>query len=236
MFLSVAIILALAASVAFNVWLVMRGRKPEAKKSVISIIQTKMRDSSEMVTLRAFFQGIASDSETGKKLLGVKIPETGRKFIAVYSGEIICGCDMANIDISERFDVNRVIVKIPHSTIMNINVNPDDIKVYHQDKGFFAQAYKLDDQNAVIASSIKAMREKAINEWDLLTRSDENAKRNLTAFINSLGMEAEVIFTDADNADNADVKLNNEEIADLNNLSIANLDVKIPETVSDLIK
>lgn len=234
MLLSVSIVLALAASVALNVWLVMRAKKPEAKRSIISIIQTKMRDSSEMVTLRSYFQGIASDTETGKKLLGVKIPETGRKFLAVYSGEIICGCDLSNIDISERFDVNKIIVKIPRSVIMNINVNPDNIKVYHQSEGWFAPSYKLDDQNLVIASSIEEMRKTAINEWNLLARADENAKRNLTAFINSLGMEAEVAFFDNlnDKANNLDKLAEKEKGKEKDKIDIIN--IKIPETISDL--
>ena len=199
MFLSIAVVLALAVSIGFNVWLFTRGKKPEAKKSIISIIQTKIKDANEMVTLRSYFQGIASDTETGKSLMGIHIPATGRKFLAVYSGEILCGCDLAKIEISERFDLNKIIVKIPHSTIMNITVNPNDIKVYHQNKGLFAQAYKLDDQNLVIASSIEEMRDKAISEWNLLVRSDENAKRNLEAFISSLGMDAEIIFIEEEN-------------------------------------
>ncbi|MBQ8693796.1 MAG: DUF4230 domain-containing protein [Synergistaceae bacterium] len=215
MFLSIAVVLALAVSIGFNVWLFTRGKKPEAKKSIISIIQTKIKDANEMVTLRSYFQGIASDTETGKSLMGIHIPATGRKFLAVYSGEILCGCDLAKIEISERFDLNKIIVKIPHSTIMNITVNHNDIKVYHQDKGLFAQAYKLDDQNLVIASSIEEMRNKAVNEWNLLVRSDENAKRNLEAFISSLGMDAEIIFIE-------DVDVIEEENKELEAISINN--------------
>ena len=215
MFLSIAVVLALAVSIGFNVWLFTRGKKPEAKKSIISIIQTKIKDANEMVTLRSYFQGIASDTETGKSLMGIHIPATGRKFLAVYSGEILCGCDLAKIEISERFDLNKIKVKIPHSTIMNITVNPNDIKVYHQDKGLFAQAYKLDDQNLVIASSIEEMRNKAVNEWNLLVRSDENAKRNLEAFISSSGMDAEIIFIE-------DVDVIEEENKELEAISINN--------------
>ena len=87
---------------------------------------------------------------------------------------------------------------------MNINVDPKDIKVYHQAKGLFAPAYQLDDQNLVIAASIEEMREKAVGEWDLLTRSDENAKRNLEAFIKSLGMDAEVEFIEEAEAEKAE--------------------------------
>ena len=215
MSLSIAVVLALAVSIGFNVWLFTRGKKPEAKKSIISIIQTKIKDANEMVTLRSYFQGIASDTETGKSLMGIHIPATGRKFLAVYSGEILCGCDLAKIEISERFDLNKIIVKIPHSTIMNITVNPNDIKVYHQNKGLFAQAYKLDDQNLVIASSIEEMRNKAVNEWNLLVRSDENARRNLEAFISSLGMDAEIIFIE-------DVDVIEEENKELEAISINN--------------
>ena len=229
MSLSIVVILALALSIGINVWLFMRGKKPAVKQSIISIIQTKIKDVNEMVTLRSYFQGIASDTETGKSVMGIRVPATGRKFLAVYSGEIVCGCDLANIDISERFDLNKVIVKIPHSVIMNINVDPNDIKVYHQAKGLFAPAYQLDDQNLVIAASIEEMREKAVGEWDLLTRSDENAKRNLEAFIKSLGMDAEVEFieeTEAEKAEEQEVK-EIKEIKELEEVKEIKLNLKL---------
>ena len=59
------------------------------------------------------------------------------------------------------------------------------------------------------------MRNKAVNEWNLLVRSDENAKRNLEAFISSLGMDAEIVFIE-------DVDVIEEENKELEAISINN--------------
>jgi hypothetical protein len=147
----------------------------------------------ELATIRQCFQSIVT-FEDSKPLLGFVLPGTGRKFILKYSGTIVCGNDLSNVKITERFNVNQARMIVPRSRILDIYVDMKSIYVYNQESGIFT-SIELQDQNREIAKNLEEARQEALQS-DILHRADDNTRSILSSIALSMGIEAEVIFDD----------------------------------------
>ena len=196
MTIAIALVLALVVSITVNVMLVLR-RKVNQNRSVRTTILSGIQNVSELATIRERFQSIVSFSE-GVKLPGFKmnIPGTTRKFMLKYYGTIVCGCDLSKAQVSERFDVNRVRITLPHSEILDIYADVHSFDVYDQSAGIFTSV-KLEDQNREVDADLKKVKAHEL-ERGILSQSDENVRKILTSVVASTGMEAEIVFTSND--------------------------------------
>ena len=196
MTIAIALVLALVVSITVNVMLVLR-RKVSQNRSVRTTILSGIQNVSELATIRERFQSIVSFSE-GVKLPGFKmnIPGTTRKFMLKYYGTIVCGCDLSKAQVSERFDVNRVKITLPHSEILDIYADVHSFEVYDQSAGIFTSV-KLEDQNREVDSDLLKVKAHEL-ERGILSQSDENVRKILTSVVASTGMEAEIVFTGND--------------------------------------
>jgi len=187
------VVLLLAVSIALNVWFFKRASNKSAprKQSARSTLIQGIKNVRELTTLRQNFQSVVIFKDS-KELLGFQLPGTERKFILKYGGVIVCGSDLENIQITERFAVNRVRIDVPGSRILELYADMKSIQVYDQKAGFFT-SIALDDQNREIAKNLEEVRQNSLN-GDILRRTDENTRTVLTALAASLGMEAEVVF------------------------------------------
>ena len=192
--MSVIVTLLLVASVAVNVWLLRRTANPR-KQSVRSTLIQGIKNVKELTTLRQHFQSVVIFKDS-KKLLGVDLLGTERKFILKYGGVITCGNDLENIQISERFAVNSIRMVVPRSKLLDLYADMKSVQVYDQRASLFT-SIKLSDQNKEIANNLEEVRQDAL-QGDILRRADENTRAVLTSLAASLGMEAEVIFDDRD--------------------------------------
>ena len=193
---AIALVLALVVSITVNVMLVLR-RKVSKNRSVRTTILSGIQNVSELATIRERFQSIVMFSE-GKKLpfLNMNIPGTTRKFMLKYYGTIVCGCDLSKAQVSERFDVNRVRITLPHSEILDIYADVHSFEVYDQSAGIFTSV-KLEDQNREVDSDLLKVKAHEL-ERGILSQSDENVRKILTSVVASTGMEAEIVFTGND--------------------------------------
>ncbi len=193
---TIAVILALIVSITINVMLIMR-RKVSHNRSVRTTILSGIQNVSELATIRERFQSIVSFSD-GIKIpgLNVNIPGTTRKFMLKYDGTIVCGCDLSKAQISERFDVNRVRITLPHSRITDIYADVHSFEVYDQHAGIFTSV-KLEDQNREVEADLAKVKAHEL-EGGILAHSDENVRKILTSVVSSTGMEAEIIFTESE--------------------------------------
>ena len=191
---AIALVLALAVSITVNVMLVMR-KKANQNRSVRTTILSGIENVSELATIRERFQSIVSFSD-GVKIPGLNMnfPGTTRKFMLKYYGTIVCGCDLSKAKVSERFDVNRVRITLPHSEILDIYADVHSFEVYDQSAGIFTSV-KLEDQNREVNADLEKVKAHEL-EKGILTHSDENVRKILTSVVASTGMEAEIIFTD----------------------------------------
>ena len=146
------------------------------------------------------FQSIVSFSD-GVKIpgLNMNIPGTTRKFMLKYYGTIVCGCDLSKAQVSERFDVNRVRITLPHSEILDVYADVHSFEVYDQSAGIFTSV-KLEDQNREVNADLEKVRVHEL-EKGILTQSDENVRKILTSVVASTGMEAEIVFTGNERAE-----------------------------------
>ncbi|MBQ2616058.1 MAG: DUF4230 domain-containing protein [Synergistaceae bacterium] len=193
---AIALVLALVVSITVNVMLVLR-RKVSKNRSVRTTILSGIQNVSELATIRERFQSIVSFSD-GMKIpgLNMNIPGTTRKFMLKYYGTIVCGCDLSKAQVSERFDVNRVRITLPHSEILDIYADVHSFEVYDQSAGIFTSV-KLEDQNREVDSDLLKVKAHEL-ERGILSQSDENVRKILTSVVASTGMEAEIVFTGND--------------------------------------
>ncbi|MCR4817516.1 MAG: DUF4230 domain-containing protein [Fretibacterium sp.] len=192
-----SVVLVLVLSVAVNVllalWL-MRRRRPELNRSVRTAILSGIQDVNELATVRERFQSVVSFSEGWKlPLVHMNFPGTTRRFMMRYSGTLVCGCDLSAAQVSERFDVNRINITVPHSRILDVYADVHSFEVYDQSAGIFT-SIRLEDQNREVAADLEEMRRHALTDG-ILARSDENARCILNSIAASVGMEAVITFT-----------------------------------------
>ena len=223
----IVITLLLAASVAVNVWFFMRAPAP-GKQSVRSTLIQGIKNVKELTTLRQHFQSVVIFKDS-KALFGMSLPGTERKFILKYGGVIVCGSDLENIQITERFSVNRVRIVVPRSKILDIYADMRSVQVYDQSAGLFT-SIELSDQNREIVKNLEEVRQDAVNS-DILRRADDNTRALLTTLAASLGMEAEVEF-DAVSAVDAPEPLI-EELKALANTAASEPEPVMIKTVAD---
>lgn len=195
---AIALVLALAVSITVNVMLVLR-KKVNQNRSVRTAILSGIENVSELATIRERFQSIISYSD-GMKIPGLNMnfPGTTRKFMLKYYGTIVCGCDLSKAKVSERFDVNRVRITIPHSEVLDVYADVHSFEVYDQHSGIFT-SIKLDDQNREVTSDLEKVKAHEL-EKGILMQSDDNVRKILTSVVASTGMEAEIVFTDNERA------------------------------------
>ena len=197
MITTLLILTALIISVVLNVFLMKNknASKHSLNHSVRSTILSGIQNVSELATIKERFQSVILFTEGVKvPFFNVNFPGTTRKFILKYYGTIVCGCDLSKVQISERFDVNRVKITVPHSQITDIYADMNSFEVYDQSAGIFTTV-KLDDQNREVTLDLANFKEHAIQDG-ILTQSDENIRKILTSVASSVGMESEIIFLD----------------------------------------
>lgn len=193
---AIALVLALAVSITVNVMLVLR-RRANQNRSVRTAILSGIQNVSELATIRERFQSIITFSD-GIKIpgLNVNIPGTTKKFMLKYYGTIVCGCDLSKAKVSERFDINRVRITLPHSEILDIYADVHSFEVYDQRAGIFTSV-KLEDQNREVNSDLNKVKAHEL-EKGILAHSDDNVRKILSSVVASTGMEAEIVFTEKD--------------------------------------
>ena len=193
--MSLLVLLLLIVSVAVNVLLATRRWKPEQPHSVRTAILQGIQNVKELATVRERFQSIVSFAEGWEvPLLKFNFPGTTRRFMMRYSGTIVCGCDLSEVDVSERFGVNRVRIVVPHSRILDIYADVHSFEVYDQSAGIFT-SIRLEDQNREVVSDLEAVRAHALKDG-ILAQADENVRHILTSIAANTGMEAEIVFMD----------------------------------------
>lgn len=196
MSLAIAIILALMLSIGANVYFFMKisGRKPNPNRITRTTILEGIEKVRELATIRRRFQSIVSFSE-GVKIpgLNMNIPGTTRKFIMKYDGVIVCGCDLSQVQVSERYDTNKVRITLPHSKILDSYPDINSFEVYDQSAGIFTSV-KLEDQNREVNSDIEKVKATELQNG-ILEQADDTVRNILTSVAASSGMLAEIIFT-----------------------------------------
>lgn len=180
---------ALGISLAVNFFL-MRRKSKTSEDRACTVLLEGIKHVNELMTIRQNFQSIVM-YEDSRKLLGMHIPGTYKKFILKYSGEIMAGTDLSTAEITQ-FVSGNVTITVPRSRILSVNIDMDSIKVYDQRAGIFT-SLALDEQNRAIADNLREVGADA-ESGELKRLSDDNAKNILESLAKGMGIIVSVQF------------------------------------------
>ena len=185
-----ALVLILSCWIGFKFW----GNSKPVKSVNIGIIRSAIENCGEMTTLRSYFEAVADHNEDAS--FG-----RWRKFAVIFRGTVDCGFDMRRARIEVFEDKKEAKVNLPHCEIQRVWVNLESgdkggIKVYDQQGGWFSHVFTIEEQNAIISDSLKNIRQRAYDEWDIVRHAEDNAAKLYKSFLAPFNYDVSVIFTD----------------------------------------
>ena len=140
-----------------------------------------------------FFETVAKMDEA-KEVKGFRIPGTTRRLAVIVSGVAVCRFDSANVEFIYDDEARVLRVRLPHAELFRVIPDLDSARVYDQKKGLFAQALTLKDQNRLVAETKDIITERAVNEWKVLEKAEDNARNVILALAKGMGYKAVVEF------------------------------------------
>lgn len=169
------------------------------------IIVTAVEACGEITTYRAYFEAVADKKEDG--WFG-----RWRQFVIIFGGTVDCGFDMRRAKI-EIFDEEasegnkekkrKVIVTLPHCEVIRTHVDLEQdkktgkpsIRIYDQKGGWFSSSLTLEEQNEVVAEGLRKIRERAVDEWNVLKAAEKNTIELYQNFLRPFNCDVKVLFT-----------------------------------------
>lgn len=149
----------------------------ERKQIATDSIREEIKQISKYSAYEFSYTSILCFSDQNK-LLGIKIPLTGSKFIATLDGKINIGIDGEKIQFTETKDsegrVTEVTLMVPHSEILDNYTITDSLEIYDEKSNIF-NPVKVEDYNNLRAEAEKKEAEK-VQGSDVLQKSDESVK------------------------------------------------------------
>ena len=165
-----------------------------------STLLTAVKDANEMVTLRSYFQHIIQNTlETN---LIVMTSES--KLLLICKGEIVCHFDMSKASITVDEESRKISVGMPTCELQTI-IDTKNVEVYDSTRGVvdfiadtiqFKHTYDYNKVRDVIESERPKITQAAKEEWRLVDKAKDNAKRNVANLAQAFGYTADVSFED----------------------------------------
>ena len=140
-----------------------------------------------------FFETVAEMDEA-KEVKGFRIPGTTRRLAVIVSGVVVCRFDSVNVEFIYDDEARVLMVRLPHAKLYKVVPDLDSARVYDQKKGLFAQALTLKDQNRLLANTKDIITERAVSEWKLPEKAEDNARNVILALAKGMGYKATVEF------------------------------------------
>lgn len=151
-------------------------------------------DIGELATQSAYCT-VVNVTDASREFFGLfDIPFTQSKYIYSYDIVIKAGIDFEEIEWSEKG--KKIEVKLPEVKILSSEINPDSMKIYHEEESIFRQI-SLEENNEAQSKMRQQAEEDAINSG-LLDNARSNAETILRSFFASQYdlQEYEVVFVD----------------------------------------
>ncbi len=142
-------------------------KNKEAEIDTTYIIST-LEKSSELTTAKLTYKGFSSFKDTG-------IPIINRSdFLMVYTATARAGIDVKEIDVSADHKTKTIVLTIPKAKILDIKVEPSDIKYYDEKFALFNVNQKEDSDRAKVLAENEAKVE--ISKMGILKMADDQAE------------------------------------------------------------
>ena len=143
-----------------------------------------LNEMGQLVTAEYYFTAVASASTELAPILGIRLGFTESSYLASYDGVITAGIDFSEIQVAKDETWGIVTVTMPPAAILYVDIDPESFTLYSENKSIFTDLSAEDYNDSLIALETTE-REKALARG-ILTKADENARKLVRSFIESL--------------------------------------------------
>lgn len=149
------------------------------------IVGAQFNDIAELATEEYVYSSVGKFDDEGLRLLGVRVPFTGKHFLVTYEGRVTAGIREAD-DISVDVDEERGVVNVslPDVEVLDSTVKSGSAEVWDQSMNPVNQI-RVNDVTEFIHSREELEKQKAIDSG-LLDRARAQAERLLVNHIEAL--------------------------------------------------
>lgn len=187
--LCIIIVLIMTSFISTKQAILLKKELSDLKKQEMEVdaIREELQTISEYSTYQVNYTSVldfSDDIEWGK----IKIPFTNTEYIATIDGYMKIGIDTKKASIEEKKNndkiIEEVIIKIPHSEILeNITISKS-LKEYDYDKNVFNPIEPGEHNKLRVKAEEK--EEKKVKKSDILSKSDKRIKNLLKIFFQSI--------------------------------------------------
>ncbi|MDP9801026.1 hypothetical protein J2S49_001102 [Arcanobacterium wilhelmae] len=163
--------------------LLPKGLNPWSKSEPVitsTTIKNSFADIAELATEEYNFTGVGKFSDDGYKLLGLRVPFTGKSFLVTFSGRVTGG--LKNLEaVDPRIDSAKRVVTlvVPRADVLDAKVDPASLEQYDQTFNPINQVSVQDIADFLATETEKA--KKTAVDGGLLVRADKRLAELLTA-------------------------------------------------------
>lgn len=139
-------------------------------------ITAQLMKCEDLVTAKLLYTGQVSYEEGEIAFINKKA------FTMQYDATVSAGVDLANAAVD--VDENTISIELPKSTLKSIEIDPDTIDIYDEQKSLFNWQNRSDTTEALKIAKEDA--QKKVDESDLLAQADEQARSTVETLFSIL--------------------------------------------------
>ena len=143
-----------------------------------------LNEMGKLVTAEYYFTAVAGASTKLAPIWGIELGFTESSFLAGYDGVITAGIDFGLIRVEKDETWGIVTVTMPPAAILSVDIDPESFTLYSATSSIFTTITAEDYNNSLVELEATE-REKALDRG-ILTKADENARKLVRSFIESL--------------------------------------------------
>lgn len=152
------------------------------RAAVIKQVRSLSRLETASFTIEKVLDAKTNDSNALTRFL------FGDKILLIAHGEVIAGIDLSQITEEDvRVEGRTVYLSVPAAQILVVTLDNEQTKVYDRSQGLLRR--NDTELEAAVRTAAQASIRQAACEGDILETASQNARRQLTALLTSLGFE-----------------------------------------------
>ena len=145
----------------------------------------QFNDIAELATEEYVYSSVGKFDDEGLRLLGVRVPFTGKNFLVSYEGKVTAGIkDASQITVDVDDADKTVTVRLPRAEVLDSTWTQGSSEVWDQTMNPINQI-RVADVTSFIAGQEDAAREKAVSQG-LLDRASERAEHLVRSHVEAL--------------------------------------------------
>lgn len=157
--------------------LVRPGLVGQGERTIDStVLGSSFGDIAELATEEYAFSEVGKFDDEGLRLLGARVPFTGKNFLVSYEGRVTAGIkDASRIEVDVDDAARALTVRLPQVEVIEAHVDAESAEVWDQTMNPLNQV-KVSDVTEFISSREDAAEQKAV-EHGLLDRARNQAEQ-----------------------------------------------------------